>query len=349
MFFNLILFFFDAITLGIIARHTKIWVCLTVGILFAMAGIYMGVSMATSNFHLARLAAYGLFLHTPIVLFGAAVVWRKQHMILTVGLAVAAVCILAVEGYAFLIEPFWLEITHYRISSPKIKRPLRIVVIADFQTSKFGEYEARVLDETLVQKPDIILLAGDYLQVPFAVQPGQIREINTYLRKIGFSAPQGIYAVQGNIDGYNWPKLFAGLNVNVVQNRRHFALDDLTITCLGLLDSMTGDEVENPDPKKFDIVLGHVPNFALGKINADLLVAGHTHGGQVQLPFIGALTTASAIPKSWAAGMTNLPGGSKLLVSRGIGMEGDYAPRMRFLCRPELAVIDLTPEKSGEE
>ncbi len=46
-----------------------------------------------------------------------------------------------------------------------------------------------------------------------------------------------------------------------------------------------------------------------------------------------------------AAGLTDLPGGGKLLVSRGIGMERGYAPPMRFLCRPELMVIDLTPEE----
>jgi uncharacterized protein len=53
------------------------------------------------------------------------------------------------------------------------------------------------------------------------------------------------------------------------------------------------------------------------------------------------------VPNSWAAGLTALPSGAKLIVSRGIGMERAYAPRMRFLCRPELLVIDLEPEKVG--
>jgi predicted MPP superfamily phosphohydrolase len=63
------------------------------------------------------------------------------------------------------------------------------------------------------------------------------------------------------------------------------------------------------------------------------------------LPFIGILAKGADIPRAWAAGVTNLSGGRKLIVSRGTGMERDLAPRLRFLCRPELAVIDLVPEK----
>jgi hypothetical protein len=56
---------------------------------------------------------------------------------------------------------------------------------------------------------------------------------------------------------------------------------------------------------------------------------------------VGALMTLSRIPRRWAAGLTELPGGRWLLVSRGTGMERGNAPRLRFLCRPDLVVIDL--------
>jgi len=63
----------------------------------------------------------------------------------------------------------------------------------------------------------------------------------------------------------------------------------------------------------------------------------------VQLPFIGPLMTLTAVPRAWASGVTTIAPGKTLVVSRGIGMERGHAPRLRFLCRPEVVVIDLLP------
>jgi predicted MPP superfamily phosphohydrolase len=90
-------------------------------------------------------------------------------------------------------------------------------------------------------------------------------------------------------------------------------------------------------------VLGHSPNFSLGQVSADLLIAGHTHGGQVQIPFIGPMLTLSQVPRSWASGVVTIAPGKVLVVSRGVGMERGNAPRIRFRCRPELVILDLVP------
>ena len=75
----------------------------------------------------------------------------------------------------------------------------------------------------------------------------------------------------------------------------------------------------------------------------DLFCAGHVHGGQVGLPLYGALVTLSRHGKRYEAGLYQA-GPMRMYVSRGIGMEGGSAPRVRFCSRPEIAVIEAVPE-----
>jgi predicted MPP superfamily phosphohydrolase len=77
----------------------------------------------------------------------------------------------------------------------------------------------------------------------------------------------------------------------------------------------------------------------------DLLCSGHVHGGQIALPFYGALVTLSKYGKQYEAGLYRA-GPMWMYVSRGIGMEGSRSPRVRFCSRPEIAVIDVVPDES---
>jgi len=346
LFFNVAMAVVDLVTCRALRRQPGSWNWFLQTVGAALVAGCLAIVLGMSPFAIMRLAAYGVFLHGPIVLGGSAVLmWRTGRK--TAILSAAIACLVVGVGIdAFLIEPTWLEVSHLGIASSKIEEPLRIVVLADLQTDQFGDYERMVLRRVMQEQPDVILLAGDYLQASGPVREKLRSQINDYLHEIDFKAPAGAFAIEGNIDAYDWPQLFNGLPVTTVSTTSRFDVAGIRLTCLGLSDSCIRSPQIGPiGADRYHVVLGHVPNFALGSDNADLLIAGHTHGGQVQLPWIGPLHTLATIPRSWAAGVTDLPQGGKLLVSRGVGMERASAPRLRFLCRPELVVIDLVHQK----
>jgi uncharacterized protein len=312
----------------------------------ALAGILGGCF--EDHFGVIRLCSYGVFLHAEILLLATAFLWQSARPKLAIGMVLGFVVVLLIAVDAFLVEPTWLEVTHYSMTSPKIQKPVRIVVIADLQTDRIGEYEIDALRRAVDEKPDILLFAGDYIQAEGDAEK-MWDQLHVILDELKICAHAKGFAIMGNTGpGANGMiKIFKGTGVEFDwRNSRSYDLPEMRLTCLSLYDSFnTRLEVANPTPDRFHLVMGHSPNFALGKIDADLLVAGHTHGGQVRIPVIGPLITHSRIPLSWSAGWTELPSGAKLLVSRGIGMERGYAPRMRFHCRPELSVIDLKPDE----
>ncbi len=304
------------------------------------------------GFAFLRLSALAIFVHFPILLVGCAWIFRRHHQGLTYLLLAAAGSLPAVGAYATWVEPRWLEVSRVEIRSSKIDRPIRIAVVADLQAEAFGAYERRALEETLAAEPDLILLPGDYFQVDRLRRDELARRFQEHLVRSGFGAPMGAYAVPGDFESAGWTSLFDGTQVTAIDPPRGslttLELPELTLTALSRGASRSRRLGLTADEDRFHIVFGHAPDFALGKVPADLLVAGHVHGGQVRLPGIGPLITFSEVPRSWAAGVTDLGGGRTLVVSRGVGMERGHAPRLRFLCRPEIVVIDLLPQKKTE-
>ena len=297
-------------------------------------------------FGMSQLLCWAVFLHYPIFLIGVVfVACRRNHKSLAVMSAFFAISIIIIGLYAFLIEPHWLEVSRVVIQSSKLDRPVRVVVIADLQTDRPGKYEQQVFERVADEDPDLILLAGDYLHVWDERNYLVAKEsLNAIVSDIGLDAPLGVYAVRGNTDWGDWVDIFAGIPVIPFETTSSYDLGPLVLTGLTLQDSGDTNFVATSQ-EKFHIVLGHKPDFSLGQIHADLLLAGHTHGGQVRLPFIGPVIMVSRVPRAWAAGITRLAPGQHLIVSRGIGMERRNAPRLRFLCRPELLIIDLVPSE----
>ena len=101
------------------------------------------------------------------------------------------------------------------------------------------------------------------------------------------NAPLGVFVVRGDNDADNWMNSFVNTPYKIANNDSETVdTEQFAITLLSVADSRYLT-YQIPMTNKFHIVLGHVPDFALRKPEGDLLVAGHTHGGQIQIPFVG--------------------------------------------------------------
>lgn len=333
-------------------RVTWLRVAMAVVVVAALAGMSSHVLAPTPGsrtFALALTASWTLGLVMPVALLhGGGLLLRARQRAgwAFVGLGCMAV-VLTVDG--FVIEPRWFVVTHFEHQAP-VDRPLRIAVIADLQTDRPGAYDERVFRAVMAQQPDLILFAGDLIQAFDEARYDRAwDDLRAILARARLHAPLGVYAVQGDSEfRAAWVDELEGTGIEVlhpgVQTLQ--LRDDLDLTGISLpLSRRKGLQLHRPSPRAH-VVVGHRPDFALGSIDAELLIAGHTHGGQVQVPGFGPLLTLSNVPRLWAAGgLHQIDDDTALVVSRGIGMERGVAPRVRFHCRPQVVVIDVTPSR----
>jgi len=247
---------------------------------------------------------------------------------------------------AFLIEPTWLVVRETTITTPKISEPITIVFASDLQAERIGNYERRTLKKIKEQNADLILFGGDYMHTRPSERHEVLWDWNLLFKEVDLQAPLGIYAVQGNFDWEPWQEMFAGTAVVPIEQTLTKAIGEIRVTFLSEKDSGTALPIPDEDREdKFRIIVGHRPNYAMATQEADLLLAGHTHGGQVQIPLLGLpiITASGQLPRSWATGITPMSNGATLIVSHGTGMERGIAPRVRFYCRPDFWVIRLVP------
>lgn len=312
-------------------------------VVLANVGLLLPVAFGEGPFGIMRHAAHGLFGLVPLALSFFAVAVRGWRRIL--GLLVAGL-LWAGAFYAFRIEPFSLEVNRHRVPSDELSGALRIAVLADLQTEVIGEFELGVLRRVAALRPDLVIFPGDYLHVGARAEYlEQARRFRDAWRRVGLEPRLGGVAVGGDVDPSGlWDRMFESLPVRTFRSTRTLRIGELYVTGLSLRDS-GNPNLEVPQAPGFHVVVGHRPDYALGRVQGDLLLAGHTHGGQVRLPGVGPLVTLSRVPRSWAAGRTALANDRTLIVSRGIGMERGYAPQLRFLCRPELVVVDVEPRR----
>lgn len=271
----------------------------------------------------------------------------------------AAGLLLAPVGvYATHIEPAMLDVDRPAPLAVAPARtgtdPVRIGVLTDLQTTSIGAREHAVVDELLATDPDVILLPGDFIQESDAGFARHVPALRDLLGRL--SAPGGVYLVGGDVDQPldRLPQMVEGTRVRYLADevvRTTVGDRSLTIGGIGLdYDSPAAhavvDELESaPGDVDIRILLAHRPDPVLARSapsRIDLQVSGHTHGGQVAVPFVGPLLTLTAVPRHVAAGGLHDLDGHAIYVGRGVGLERGQAPQVRFGVRPSIGVLTLT-------
>jgi predicted MPP superfamily phosphohydrolase len=264
--------------------------------------------------------------------------------------------------YATRVEPTWLELTQHQVPIPGLPeafRGLRVVQLTDFHGSRrvTPSYLGEAVDLAQAQRPDLAVLTGDFIHHGF-------KHIKGVARTLGrLEAPYGVFAVLGNHD-------FSVRNALGLRRHRHLhqavadalqkegirVLRNQTVQLTRGEDALHLTGLEDLWSRECDVemaylgssdtlprlVLAHNPctiELLRGR-RCDLMLSGHTHGGQINLPGLGRVTLGRN-GRRFAAGMYRV-GTSHLYVNKGVG----FGFQVRFNVRPEVALMTL---ESGDD
>jgi len=274
------------------------------------------------------------------------VVSRRQF--LRGALAVPLVGVSAASAYATLIEPYNYLVSQtdiYLKNLPERFENYRITQLTDVHHSRILGIEEvrRVVQLAQQTKPDIFVLTGDY-------STSYRRYIEPCAEALGsLSAPDGVWAVLGNHDHYTDPELTTWAlerqHITVLNNQNTnlkrgpdtlqlSGIDDWTWNATDWTKAFAGLNKDSPT-----VLLSHQPNVLEFEQtqNVSLILSGHTHGGQIYLPWLGTPAKFAAKDLRFAQGLFR-HNDVQLYVSSGTGVIG--LP-IRFGVRPEIAVLRL--------
>jgi len=259
-------------------------------------------------------------------------------------------------GYVRFIEPRWLELTRttVRLPAPHLDEPVRLLHFSDFHLSDVVplDFIRRAIDIGLRTRPDLICITGDFIT-------GRLEDAGGYraaLRRLAEFAPT--FASLGNHDGGAWARFRDGYaDCDVVKR----LLEESGVVCLrnqaetlsigkqpihlvGMGDLWASDFRPAPAFARLPeertgptIVLSHNPDTksALQRYRWEMMLSGHTHGGQLYLPLIGA-PFAPVEDRRFVEGLHSWEG-RQLYITRGVG----NVLGLRFNCRPEVSLLEL--------
>lgn len=253
--------------------------------------------------------------------------------------------------YGFAVEPRWLRLARIDLVLPALPPALdglRIVQLSDLHLLPYvqPEHIRNAVALANAQQPDLVVLTGDYADTEeaLALLPGLLGELR---------APLGRYAILGNHDMWlGQQEMLAALRtaeITPLENRGVLLkYRGAALYLAGLKDGFSGHPdltaalADLPDAVPC-IVLAHEPDLAddiarSGRVHVQL--SGHSHGGQVRLPWIGA-PVLPPMAERYPEGLRRI-GEMWLYTSRGVGLIGPpFGPPVRFNCRPEVVLLTL--------
>lgn len=275
------------------------------------------------------------------------------------GLAALVAAATAGLAYAVGVEPYAIALERIDLRCPRLPAQFNgytILQVSDLHTSRMGRREravARMIEQLPI--PDMVAVTGDLVHTTRGIGP--FFEIAKRMR-----ACDGVYAIFGNSEhknGVDSKKLAAQMrSAGIIP----LVNENLTIERGGARIRLAG--VDDPSSAhddlhaalgdiavgEFVLLLMHSPDPIAAAVarGVDVVLSGHTHGGQVRLPIIGPLYTHSHHGRRMSSGhywgrrlfkvIGMRPGRTNLYVTRGLGVSG---LALRFLCPPELTVITL--------
>lgn len=291
------------------------------------------------------------------VLVAFAGVWLSWVWVLGLMVAVQAVGTVVLIWSA-MVEPARLTMTRLSVNSDRLPSgtpPVRLLHISDLHIERLGRREAEILRLVEHAQPDLIVITGDYVSTSYNQDREAYRQIRHFLQQL--SAPYGVYATLGTppVDLREWViPMLEGLPITLLRETaqpvnlgkgRKLVLLGLDCTHDLPLDGARLRRVARSAPNGApQVLLYHSPELMpqASEHGIDLYLCGHTHGGQVRLPLLGPVLTSSQLGRRYVMGLYR-NGRTHLYVSRGVGLEGLSAPRVRLLAPPEVTLVTIHP------